>query len=224
MTKEGWDRPQDCESGGEDVRAALEALRNASDKQKEFLNQRVVSLIQYATGRVDYYEGARSRIFTASITLLGFGISLLIFGIDYLADAPWLRWSVLILIGTSALGISMHLYYSRGSYSYQAAVDSPWFYLGNIPEFETRSGYPKGTEESRKAFCKDVAWNYAKMAEETTTKALERDIGQLVRMYSIMAYKKKTVSMTTNVIEWGFGLFILSMLVLYIVGLFIPLP
>lgn len=221
---EGWEEKTDCESIVKSMQKDLEALRKSGDSQNKFLNNRVIKLIEYTTGRVDYYENARSRIFTASVTLLGFGVSLLIFGIDYLANAPWLRWSVLILIGTAVLGISVHLNHGRGSYSFQKAVDSPWFYLGNIPNYEADNGYPKSAKEAREAFCKDVSWNYAKMAEENRAKALERDIGQLVRMYAIMAYKKNTATMTTKVIERGFGLFILSMFVLYIVNLLIPLP
>ena len=71
----------------------------------DFLYKRVGKLIEYVTGRIDYYENARSRIFAAAATLLGFGVTMLTFGIDYLADAPWLRWSVIILI-LAALMIS----------------------------------------------------------------------------------------------------------------------
>lgn len=219
---EGGEPSSDRYCSKETVRTAKTALGNRSNGDKEFLYKRVGKLIEYTTGRIDYFENARSRIFTVSMSLLGFGVTLLIFGIDYLADVPWLLLSVLILIGAAMGSMSTHLYQSLRSYSFQKAVQSPWYYVGNIPAFNYPKGYP--SKKEKEAFCEDVAHNYKQMTKEDLASALEKDIGQLVRLYTIMAYKRKDAKLTTKWIEWGLFFFILSMTIPFVVYFAMLLP
>ena len=194
-------------------------LGNRCPEDKKFLYERVGKLIEYVTGRINYFENARSRIFTASATLLGFGVTVLTFGIDYLADAPWL-WSVLILIAAAILSMAIHLWQSGRSYSFRNVVQSPWYYIRNIPMFEDHKGYHK----VKKAFDQDVAKNYARMAERHLAVALEKDVEQLVLLYAILAHKENDVRLTTHVIERGLGIFIVFLIGIFVVNLAMPLP
>lgn len=213
-----------CDSIEKSVREAKAVLGKCTKDEMDFLYKRVGKLIEYVTSRIDYYENARSRIFTASATLLGFGVTVLAFGINYLADAPWLRWSVIILIGAAILAMSMHLYHSLRSYSFEEAVQSPWFYIGNVQNLEKLKWNARKKEDAKKAICKDVAQNINQMAKENLAGALEKDIAQLVKLYAILASKDENVDSTANVLEWGLVVFILSLIILYVVNLVVPLP
>ncbi len=137
------------------------------------------------------------------------------FGIDYLADAPWL-WSVLILIIAAIASMITHLWQSQRKHHFRDKVPSPWFYIGNLQNY-TALKWPRKTAKCAiEAFHMDFKGNYEYMAKEDLAGAFEKDVEQLVILYTILAYKEKNVELTTKVIEGGLVVFIALLIVLFV--------
>ena len=182
------------------------------DEADNFRIERVGRMIEYEVDRVDYYEGVRTRHFTFSVSMLGFGLAVLAFGANYILNDSnlfsivvlFLFSPALVLITTAFVCVIVYFYHTNYDFPYRVVAESPWYYHYSIHNFMKRKKYTRKPEEITSDYFGDLKYNIEKRGNEQKEDALKEDIEQLVLLYVLSGYKKLFSTITKNMLLTGF--------------------
>jgi hypothetical protein len=197
------------------------------------LTHRLGKMIDYAVGRVDYYEDLRHRHLTIGLGLVTGATAIAGFLWRGTAEIPALA---AILLGVGALwllGIGTWLIYyynhtSSPTYIYRAVADiRSWFYAYNLPPGSSK--VLSSDEETAKSQLVTVQENFTKFLDRWIEWAknkealLAEDLEQVFILQFIQGYKNEAVRSMQRALAiglYGFAITIFLALVAWLVGIF----
>lgn len=200
-------------------------LSKATDSHVAFLQNRLWQMINYAIGRLDYYEEYRRRYLQIGLASIGLAVTVFaLIGRSYfliLSDDPQklMDWHIgspflAILIVVASLGwvgirqVYLYMAYSSPEYPYRGVTQPDWFYRytkkSGKQEFLRRTKFSESEEDQniviqlQQMFLEDLEQYGKRLTGRSPKDALINDVEQLMALHTLTEYKQSQTTEMRN--------------------------
>ena len=168
------------------------------------LSKRLYDMINYAIGRVDYYERYRTTYQAIAVGMVSGALAIASFLIKSPVTGLGLREGFYVTSSLSLLvgGLGILLKYSRETsphYPYRDVADiRSWYYIYNVPKPNKRPSY----DEEVLAYCegfKKYIGAWLERASDTNSLVLE-DMEQVYILFQLQDFKRKSAQRMAKIL------------------------
>jgi len=183
--------------------SALDQALQESKVDLNLLSRRLHDMIDYAIGRVDYYERYRTTYQTIALGMVSGALVIASFLIKSPSTAMGFRESFYVASSLSLLigGLSILLKYYKETapdYPYRKVADiRSWYYIYNVPDRKTNQSYQERVQEYCDGF-KSYIGSWIERASNANSLILE-DIEQVYILFQLQGYKREAAKRMSKI-------------------------
>jgi hypothetical protein len=201
----------------ETIQNLLEELRKSTIDNRLHLRDRILRMIDYTIGRLDYYENYRKQYLQLGVAIIGLSITLFALVareyLSLLASSPDKLSETAIILSFSAVAgmvfwlawvggrqILLYVAYTSPEYPYRDMTETDWFfrYIKKQPDekYLLRNKFGKNEDDTniknvlKNLFIEDLSDFGKRIIQKSLEESMINDIDQLICLHTLVQYKQ----------------------------------